>query len=159
MEWCESPSRNPINNPKFTRQQGMNLHLTGFWVYARLGCMDFYLFSGTPSVFNITDIGQNLEKPNWKRFRPTKAVKKSQYFEWKTGLTSTPKARLSKMKKPAITWTQSLIIIFFSSYLRIKMFKLAARSSCLCQIDKNQNGCLYHGNWREDVKKRGEEKN
>jgi hypothetical protein len=59
-------------------------------------------FSGTPIAFNMIPIGQNLVNPNWKKFKPTNAVKNNQYLLRKSGLESTPSARERSMKKPAI---------------------------------------------------------
>jgi hypothetical protein len=39
----------------------------------------YCLFSRTPNFLRMNPMGQNLVNPNWKRFKPTKAVNKSQY--------------------------------------------------------------------------------
>jgi len=66
-----------------------------------------------PRAFKIIPNGHNLVKPNWNRFRPMKAVKKSQYLWIKRGLLpqSTPRAMLRRIRNPAMVWIQSVMII------------------------------------------------
>ena len=64
-----------------------------------------------PSFLRMVPRGHILEKPNWNKFSPTKAVKNSQYLLIKIGLASTPRARLRRMKKPAKECIQSVTII------------------------------------------------
>jgi hypothetical protein len=73
-----------------------------------------FFFPGRQAL-RIRPRGQIFEKPNCRRFAPTKAVKvnQSQYLLMKRGLASTPRARLDSMKKPAIAWIQSVTIMMF----------------------------------------------
>jgi hypothetical protein len=58
------------------------------------GC--FHAF--TPAFRRIVIIGHQFVKADWKRFQPTKAVKRNQY-----GLTQYPNAREARTKAPAMS--------------------------------------------------------
>src|SRR5690606_22690178 len=57
--------------------------------------------SETPSLRRIVASGQRLVKPDWNRFRPTKAVSAKNHFDTNSGLPSTASASETRMKDPA----------------------------------------------------------
>jgi hypothetical protein len=55
-------------------------------------------YAFTPTFRRIVIIGHQFVKADWKRFKPTKAVKRNQY-----GLTQYPNAREARTKAPAMS--------------------------------------------------------
>ena len=60
--------------------------------------MWFTDYAFTPALRRIVIIGHQFVKADWKRFNPTKAVKRNQY-----GLTQYPNAREARTKDPAMS--------------------------------------------------------
>jgi len=78
-------------------------------------------------------MGHQFVKKDWTRFRPTKAVKRSQYPEWTCERTSE-----SSTKKPAMSlrYLSTVMVLLLSAvYFFIRLASFSFSSSCSMRTD------------------------